>query len=101
MRPLRIVTLMLAALMLAAPLWSQTGMATVRGTVTDPQGRVIRGATVTLTNVGTNAVLSRQSTDDGVFTFEFIPPGEYSLEVAAKRFGKKTLDNVRALVGKE
>jgi type 1 fimbria pilin len=35
--------------------WSQTGTSTIRGTVTDPQGRVVSSASVRLTDVETNA----------------------------------------------
>ena len=51
-------------LILAASLsWSQTGTSTIRGTVTDPGGRVVPGATVTLTNKDTNAKLTSTSDD--------------------------------------
>jgi len=92
---------MLLVSSIAAPLWSQTGTSTVRGTVTDPQGRVVADATVTLTNIATNAVRSVKSTDAGIFTFDLITPGQYRLEVEAKGFRKKAVDNVRALVGKQ
>jgi len=101
MHSLRAVALMLLVSSIAAPLWSQTGTSTVRGTVTDPQGRVVADATVTLTNIATNAVRSVKSTDAGIFTFDLITPGQYRLEVEAKGFRKKAVDNVRALVGKQ
>src|SRR2546427_10311781 len=101
MRSVRVVALMLVVLLFAAPLWSQTGTSTVRGTITDPQGRVVGGATVTLTNLATNAVRTTQSTDTGAYVFDLITPADYRLEVEAKGFRKKGVNNVRALIGKQ
>ena len=41
-----------------------------------------------------------KSTDTGEYVFDLITPGDYRLEVEAKGFNKKVLDNVRALIGK-
>ena len=69
------------ALTLVAPafLLSQTGTSSVRGTVTDPAGRVIQDATVTLTNMETNAVRTTKSTDSGTYVFDLITPAKYRL----------------------
>src|SRR5882762_7136263 len=101
MRSVKVVAFALLVPMLAAMLWSQTGTSTVRGTVTDPQGRVIPDATLTLTNVGNNAPRNVKSSDGGTFTFDFLPPGEYRLEAEATGFKKRVVNNVRALVGKQ
>jgi hypothetical protein len=80
--------------------WSQTGTSTIRGTITDPQGRVVSGATVKLTEVETNAVRTTKSTDAGGFVFDLIKPADYRLEVEATGFKKKVVSNVKALIGK-
>jgi len=99
MRSLRSVALL--SLILAASLsWSQTGTSTISGTVTDPSGGVVPGATVTLTNTQTNAVRTTKSTDSGTYTFDLITPAKYRVEVEAKGFKKKVVDNVTALIGK-
>jgi hypothetical protein len=99
MRSLRSVALL--PLILAASLsWSQTGTSTIRGTITDPGGRVVPGATVTLTNTQTNAVRTTKSTDSGGYGFDLITPATYRLEVDAQGFKKKVVDNVKALIGK-
>ena len=101
MRSVKVVAFALLVPMFAAMLWSQTGTSTVRGTVTDPQGRVIPSATLTLTNTANNAPRTVKSSDGGSFTFDFLPPGEYRLEAEAPGFKKRVVDNVRALVGKQ
>src|SRR6185437_15408280 len=101
MRSLRSVALLPVILVLAASLsWSQTGTSTIRGTVTDPGGRVVPGATVTLTNTQTNAVRSTKSTDSGSYGFDLITPATYRLEVDAQGFKKKVVSDVQALIGK-
>ncbi|HEY7353720.1 MAG TPA: TonB-dependent receptor [Terriglobales bacterium] len=99
MRSLRSVALFL--LLLAASLsWSQTGTSTISGTITDPQGSVVPGATVTLTNTATNAVRTTKSGDTGNYTFDLITPAKYRVQVEATGFKKKLVENVIALIAK-
>lgn len=95
------------ALLLAASLlivvasvssFGQAGTSTVRGTVTDPQGNVVAGATITLTNLATATSRTTTTADVGVYTFEFVPPGDYKVEVSATGFKKAVVNNVHALV---
>src|SRR5215472_13277343 len=100
MRFPRVWTLGLLLLSLASLTWSQTGTSTIRGTITDPQGRVVSGANVTLTNIGTNATRTNKSTDAGVYVFDLITPGDYGLEVDSRGFKKQQIAGVHALIGK-
>ncbi|MGD0955824.1 MAG: carboxypeptidase-like regulatory domain-containing protein [Candidatus Acidiferrales bacterium] len=56
------------------------------GTVTDPSGAVISGATVTATNLATGQ--SRDTTTDasGSYKFSLLPPGNYSVKLSASGF---------------
>src|SRR6516164_8015991 len=56
MRLRTFVVLAAAFLILASGgvVWSQTVQGVITGTITDPTGAVVPGATVTITNVGTN-----------------------------------------------
>ncbi len=83
-RSLKILLVSLLLFLSAAFSWSQTGTSTVRGTITDPQGRVVAGATVTLTNVATNTVRTTKSTDTGTYVFDLITPAEYRLTAEAQ-----------------
>ena len=100
MRLVRGVTVLFIAMMLGTSAWGQTGTSTIRGTVTDPQGRVVPGATVTLTNTATNAVRTAKTSDAGTYTFDLITPADYRVEVDAKGFKKKVVGSVKALIGK-
>ena len=79
---------------------AQTSTSSVNGTVTDPQGNVVAGATVTLTNVQKNFTRTQTTTDSGTFAFSLIPPGQYQIEAEAKGFKKAVLTDVGAQVAK-
>ncbi|MFT4113270.1 carboxypeptidase regulatory-like domain-containing protein [Silvibacterium sp.] len=65
---------------------AQLTTADITGVVTDPQGNVLPGATVTLTSLATHE--SRQVTADaqGAYLFSLLLPGHYSIRVEATGF---------------
>ena len=67
------------------------------GVVTDPSGAVVPGATVTLTDTSTNHTDTATTTAAGVYTFNALPPNNFTLTVTATGFKKKTLNNVQIL----
>ncbi len=77
---------------------AQTGTSTIRGEISDAQGKVIGGATVTLKNPSVGFSRTQTTGAAGGYSFELISPGDYVLEVEAKGF-KKVVRNVTALVG--
>jgi len=77
------------------------GTSSVGGTVSDPQGNVVAGATVKLVSVGTGTSRTQTTSDNGVFTFDLIAPGDYRLEVEATGFKRAVVPDVRALVAKQ
>ncbi|HWB85501.1 MAG TPA: TonB-dependent receptor [Bryobacteraceae bacterium] len=60
--------------------------ATFYGTLTDPTGGVVAGATVSLENVGTGAVSTKVTDATGDFVFEFLRVGIYRIQVKAAGF---------------
>src|SRR5947207_2556711 len=99
MRKRRLVVVVLSFFVVSLS-HSQTGTSTIRGTVTDQQGRMVSGATLTLTNTETNAVRTTKSTDAGNYVFDLITPADYRLEVEVKGFKKHVVEAVKALIGK-
>jgi Carboxypeptidase regulatory-like domain/TonB-dependent Receptor Plug Domain/TonB dependent receptor len=73
-------------LLLTGFLIAQTDSGRVRGTVTDPQGAVVLGASVTLTNPETARSLTDTTKADGTFDFGAVSRGHYKLEVQGKGF---------------
>jgi len=102
MSKLRIGSFSLASLLVitlfAAPSFAQAGGTTVRGTVKDPQGNLVSGATVTLTDPARNFTRTQQTNPDGAYVFNAIPPGTYRLDVSATGFKTASASGLVALV---
>ena len=98
---LGVLAILAAAFVLSnSPAWAQASTSVVRGTITDPQGRTVPGAKITLTNVATATVRTVESTSGGSYVFDLIEPATYRLEVEAPGFKKQVVDNVVALIAK-
>jgi hypothetical protein len=95
--PAFIGALLIALLAFPAAL-AQTGRSTVRGTIRDQQGNVVAGATVTLTDVEKNFTRTQTVGEEGTYTFNAVPPGNYRVEVEATGFKRAAVSDVRALV---
>src|SRR6185437_511077 len=91
MRQLHSMRTILASLFLittlcATTVFAQLDTGRITGTVFDPSGAIVPGATVTLTNTGTNAAQSMKSTSTGTYSFSGVRPGTYSLRAEAPGF---------------
>ena len=71
---------------LPSSVMAQSNYALLSGTITDPQARVVPGATVELISVDTAAVRRVVSNGEGIFEIPGLLPGEYRLTVTAPRF---------------
>ncbi len=60
----------------------------VTGTVTDNAGAAVAGATVTLTNQGTNTELTTQTGGSGAYAFDLIQIGTYQITIEKPGFKK-------------
>ena len=63
------------------------GTGSISGTVTDTNGGVVQGATVTLAQQGSAATRTLQSGGDGQFTFTGLPQGIFTVTVTAPHMG--------------
>lgn len=83
----RVGAMVVLACLCAAPeAPSQTTRATLTGTVTDPNGAVVPGATVNATNIATNISSATTTNQEGTYTFTALPPGEYTVAVEVTGF---------------
>ncbi len=73
-------------LLIASPILAQTETARLQGTVTDPQGAAVAGATITVTDETTNRAVTAQSDDEGLYAIPALPPSRYRIEVSAPNF---------------
>ncbi|MGO9405410.1 MAG: carboxypeptidase regulatory-like domain-containing protein [Terriglobales bacterium] len=69
----------------------------IRGTVTDPTGAVVSGATVTLLNTDTNFAITATSDQNGLYIFNAIPAAPYKITVEHPGFKTKVLESVRII----
>ncbi len=65
---------------------AQTHRASIRGTITDPNKAVIRGAAIRIVNDETNETRAVTSGAEGDYAISSLPPGSYRLEVSAAGF---------------
>ena len=84
---------------LALPVMGQATTGTLTGLVTDPQGAIVSGATITLTNSETRVEAKTTSNDQGEFVFPQVMPGKYSLSVEATNFKKALATDLKVDVG--
>ncbi len=73
----------------------QASPSVVRGVVTDPDGALIPGATITLTPPPPAQPLSVQSQNDGSYTFGNVPTGSYSLTITMSGFASFVRESLR------
>ncbi len=70
------------------PSLSQTGTATIRGSVYDAARAAVPGATVTVTNQSTNASQRVATSAVGFYLFSGLPPGKYQVTAELSGFKK-------------
>ncbi|MEI9980241.1 MAG: carboxypeptidase-like regulatory domain-containing protein [Edaphobacter sp.] len=100
-------TLMTAIIMLLAtvflsttPAFGQaTSTGTVVGTITDPTGAVIAGATVTLTQAATSTVRTTTTTATGQYILVNVPTGDYTIRVTKAGFSISEIQHQTVSVG--
>ena len=78
----------LGTLLLAGPVLAQSFLGTIRGTVLDPQGLPLPGASVTATDETTNIARTVPSDASGNFEISNLRPGNYRVEVSLEGFRK-------------
>jgi hypothetical protein len=78
-----------------APTWAQSATTgALTGTVTDPSGGVISGASVAADSKATGQERTATTDASGVFKFSLLPPGNYSVKFSASGFQTSTVESV-------
>jgi hypothetical protein len=91
--------LVLATLFFCVAVFAQRDLATIVGSVTDPQGGTIPNAKVTLTETATAVRYELQTNDSGEYIRPALKPGTYSIEVEATGFKKSIQTGVILTAG--
>ena len=97
---LALVALALLALLLrVSTVSAQTaGTGALTGTVTDPSGAVISGATVSVTDTATGQTRTTKTNANGSYDIPLLPPGNYSMTFVATGFKQALVPSVTVSV---
>jgi hypothetical protein len=96
-----VLTIATLALLYAIPSLAQVVKGSISGTVTDPQGAVVSGATVKAINDATGATLATTTDSSGSFHFNLIPVGTYRVEMTATGFKTTVQNNIVVAAGRD
>ena len=96
-RLLLVLPFFLAASLLYAQSQATTG--TLEGTVSDPAGRAVPGANVTLVNTGTNFTRRLTTDESGRFRGLLMPLGSYTVTAKAPNFATLVREGITLAVG--
>lgn len=70
--------------------WPQAAFTSLRGTITDPSGAVIPGATVSIVNNATRITSTQVAGGSGEYQFQQIPPGTYVITANGSGFSPQS-----------
>ncbi|MFQ5662626.1 MAG: TonB-dependent receptor domain-containing protein [Terriglobia bacterium] len=91
----------LLILVSSLPVQGQTTTAALRGTVTDPAGAVVPGATITVRNVDTGRTYTTETNDLGVYFIPGLPPGSYTVTAEKEGFQRLVREGIVLMVNQE
>ncbi|MGA9767968.1 MAG: TonB-dependent receptor [Blastocatellia bacterium] len=92
--PLLIFSLLLTLTALNVSAEAQAVYGSISGTVTDPSGAVVSGATVTITSLDRQTSDTVTTNDSGLFVKERLLPGNYEVKIEAPGFKQKLVSSV-------
>jgi hypothetical protein len=75
-----------AAFFALSPAWGQEVTATITGSVTDPSGATVVGASVVARDVDRDTSFATRTNPDGVFNLQRVPVGTYEITVTSAGF---------------
>lgn len=96
-----IFSLVVLAAISSACLAQDSSTGAIRGSVLDPSGRSIAGASVVLANDATGAHFEQTSDFRGRFAFELLPPGDYTARVSAEGMSPQLSPGIHVAIGGE
>src|SRR5580700_8973837 len=88
------ILLVLSLALLQTCAWSQTQLATLSGTVTDPSGAVVPGVSVMIVSQGAGLKRSVLTDTAGEYRFAGLPTGNYSFRVEKPGFQSQIREGV-------
>jgi hypothetical protein len=87
--------------LISSPALAQTIDTGILGSVTDPSGAVITGATVSITQTATGVKRETTTSADGKYDLRYLVPGEYLVEVRAAGFRSVRAANIAVQINQQ
>jgi hypothetical protein len=97
--PLVCLAVALLALLPGGAMAQTAGSATITGTVTDASGAVVPAVNITIRNADTGIERQTQTSDAGLYTAAFLPPGNYTVQAAKAGFSTVLRKDLTLQVG--
>ena len=97
----KIMLLALAICLQAGAAFAQNTTGRIVGSVTDPGGAIVPGATIVVTDNQTRQERTVTATDDGTFTVPQLVFGTYTVRITAPGYKTFTATDVKIDVGRE
>lgn len=84
----------IVGLLMVCTMAAQESRGSITGRVSDPQGSMISGATVTVTNIRTNETRVTTTNSTGYYEVSFLEPSEYTISAEISGFKKSVLSGI-------
>src|SRR5262245_50050109 len=100
-QPLRVLFTLSIFLTITISAFGQADVssATVKGTVTDPQGAAVTNAVVSVKDLGQGAVRTATTDSSGEFQVQLLRPGIHEITIEASGFSQHLIKDVQLTVG--
>jgi hypothetical protein len=91
------LSFVLAVAVLVVPAFGQQNVSSLTGTVQDPSGAVVAGASITVVSVESGITANALSNSEGLYTFPSLPIGTYVVTAKASGFEETQVKGVRLI----
>jgi hypothetical protein len=92
---------LILVLIVCVSLLAQADRGSVAGTISDTTGAVVPGISLTLRNAATNLTYSAASNENGGYSFQNLPIGNYSLSAEVKGFQRQEVKGIEVQVNQQ
>jgi hypothetical protein len=89
------IVLLSSIFLLPTPLLAQVSTGAISGTISDPSGAAVGGATVTVTETATGATHTLRTDSAGFYSAEGLTVGQYKVEVSAAGFQDSVTNGIQ------
>ena len=99
MQPVRLAAALVAGLLLATAADAQQGGSALRGRVTDQQGAILPGVSITVTHAESGTIRETVSGADGTYLVPALNPGPYKVTAELEGFSRLNREDLVVRIG--